>query len=525
VAELSLTGLRVVAGATTLLDGIALTVRTGEVVALVGPSGSGKTLTLRAMLDLLPFRPGRVTGEVRVDGQLRDWRSLRGDVGLLFQDGRGSLEPTRTLGAQIAHAARLAGAAPDTAALLPRLGFPDAAAAAARYPHELSGGMAQRAAVAVALARKSRFLLCDEPTTGLDAPVKVELLRELRQLREVGIVFVTHDLRLLPGFADRILVIEGGRVVDEAATLGELRGAGRRLVEATAAIAAPRWTGRGAEEGAAAGAVAAVEPVARVDGAAVEPVTRVEAPVLCELRALRVVHRRPWSFAPPVVAVDGVDLTVRGGEIVGLVGESGCGKTSLVRAACGLLPRESGSVRVLGIDPAAARRPPPGVQLVVQDANAALNPRLPIGEWVAESAQLHRPGEPAAAAEALAQAGLTARAAALPHQLSGGEKRRVTLATLGLAHPALVFADEPTSGLDAARKADFLDALARTAGPDRALVLVTHDLLLARRACTRLVFLHAGRIVDDVPVGRLGTVTSAPARRLLAAAGLLSAGP
>lgn len=239
MSELRAEGLRVVAGTRELVHGVSLTVRTGEVVALVGASGSGKSLTLRALLDLVPARPGRVGGRVTLDGVERSGASLRGEVGLLFQDARASLDPLRTVAAQVRAAAALAGTPADPVALLARLGFARPAIDAERHPHELSGGMAQRAALALALARRSRFLLCDEPTSALDAHLQVELVRLLRGLDGVGVLFVTHDLRLLPGFADRVLVMDDGRVVEEAAGLDGLTGAGRRLVEATAAIAAP----------------------------------------------------------------------------------------------------------------------------------------------------------------------------------------------------------------------------------------------------------------------------------------------
>ncbi len=494
-AELELRGLTVRSGATTLVSDVNLRVHAGEVVALVGPSGSGKTLTLRAVLGLLSFAPGVVAGGVTIDGQPRTPQSLRGQVGLLFQDGRASLDPLRSLRAQLRHAGGLAGVAANPEDLLGRLGFPSPATAAERYPHELSGGMAQRAAAAAALARQSRFLLCDEPTTGLDAPVAADLVAELRRLTHVGVVFVTHDLRLLPGFADRILVMEGGRIVEEADRVESLSGPGRRLADATRGIAAPGWGGQAL-------------PVAAVAG---KP--------LVSLRNLTVTHRRAWSFQPPVVAVDGVNLEIHGGEIVGLIGESGSGKSSLVRAACGLLQRESGEVTVLGVDPAIRRRPPPRAQLLVQDAAASLNAALTAREWLAESARVHRPTDPDAAPRALRAYGLEHRRDALPHEMSGGERRLLTLAALSLADPLVVFADEPTAGLDAARKADLLEALKASHRPDGALVLVTHDVLLARHLCSRLVFLHAGRIVDDLPTSELERATSPSARRILTAAG------
>lgn len=246
--ELVAEGLRIVAGAQTLVYDATLRVGAGEIVALVGPSGSGKTVLARALLGMLPFSPGRVTGTltVTVDGRTAtprteaEFRPLRGGaIDLLWQDARAALDPLRTIGAQVSAASRLTGlpAAPEAA--LARAGFGDPARVAHLYPHVLSGGMAQRAAIAVALARKSRFLVADEPTTGLDPSIQRAILTQLRLLASagVGLLFITHDLRLLPDFATRVLVMEEGRIVEEAASTAELRGAGRSLVEATRKVA------------------------------------------------------------------------------------------------------------------------------------------------------------------------------------------------------------------------------------------------------------------------------------------------
>jgi ABC-type dipeptide/oligopeptide/nickel transport system ATPase component len=248
VDELVAEGLRIDAGARTLVEDASFRVGAGEIVALVGSSGSGKTVTARALLGMIPFAPGRVAGRVAVTvGGVTttprtdaDFRPLRGGaLGLLWQDARAALDPLRTVGAQVLAAARLAGITVPAAELLARAGFPDPLRVARLYPHELSGGMAQRAAIAVALARDSRFLVADEPTTGLDPSVQREILAQLSALAAAGrgLLFITHDLRLLPGFATRVVVMDRGRTVEEATSIADLTGAGRLLVEATRKVA------------------------------------------------------------------------------------------------------------------------------------------------------------------------------------------------------------------------------------------------------------------------------------------------
>lgn len=246
------------------------------------------------------------------------------------------------------------------------------------------------------------------------------------------------------------------------------------------------------------------------------------APLL-ELRKLRKGYPAPALGLAPAVAVDGVDLTVGPDEVVGLIGESGCGKTTLVRTALGLLRRDGGEARVLGEDPERPRSRDlrRRAQLLLQDPSASLNPGLRIRETLAESARVHRPGAPGAIDEALGRFGLTHRAHARPHELSGGEKRRVTLAMLWLADPVLTVADEPTSGLDAARKAEILDMLLARRKPGAGFLLISHDLPLVLYACTRVVVMDAGRLVDAFAPDTLNASPRHPVtRRLLWAAGM-----
>lgn len=263
--RVDLHGLRVRLGEHTLVDGVDLALRPGEVVALAGPSGSGKTLTARSLLGLVDLAPGAEgTLEVEVDGVVhtpyaaplpsrrardRAFRAVRGRaLGYLPQDAPRSLDPLARIGAQLQRVARLAGDARPVVDWLVRAGFPAAEAArvAGLHPHALSGGMAQRAGIALALARGSRFLVADEPTTGLDAPVQRQLLDAFRALADqgLGILLVTHDLRWLAALADTVHVMDAGRQVEslDATTLaqGTPRSAtARRLVEAARAFASP----------------------------------------------------------------------------------------------------------------------------------------------------------------------------------------------------------------------------------------------------------------------------------------------
>ncbi len=239
MSTLAVHGLTVAHGERRLVDGVSFSLDAGRVVALVGASGSGKSMTLRGLLDLAPTRPGRVAGTVTLDGRPASAAEVRRHCGLLLQDARAALDPLRTVGDQVRLAALHAGATVDAPALLRRLGL--GAAAGDAWPHELSGGMAQRAALAVALARRSTFLLCDEPTSALVAHLQVELVQLLRELDGVGVLLLTHDLRLLPGLADEVLVMEAGAIVDRGPSLAALRGPGRALVEATARIAGPAF--------------------------------------------------------------------------------------------------------------------------------------------------------------------------------------------------------------------------------------------------------------------------------------------
>lgn len=446
----------------------------GQTLAVVGASGCGKTTLARALLGLLP--PGATrTGDVRWRGEAvvgeAAWRRLRGrQIGLVLQDPQSALNPVLTVGEQVAsplgHHGRLS---PPEAwaraiALLDEVRLPAAADLARRHPHELSGGQRQRVGIAAALAAAPALLVADEPTSSLDLIAQreiLELLRDLQRGRGLALIFVTHDLPLVPSVAERVLVLDQGRVV-EGGPVDEVLAAPAHA--ATRALLVPL--------------------------PAAPPPPPAAAPVL-SARGLTV---RRWRGGAVRTVIDGVDLDLCAGEVVGLAGVSGSGKSTLARALAGHLPA-SGSLR----------RPRDGdrraVQLVFQDPAAALDPRQTILATVAEGARAAgRTGDDArrVAGDLLAEVGLPdERAGDLPHELSVGQQRRVVLARALAADPVVLIADEPTASLDPPARARILASLMALQGRHGlAILLISHDLPLLIKVCQRVVVMDDGAIVE-----------------------------
>ena len=418
----------------------ALHAHPGEVVALIGPSGSGKSLILRAIAGIVPaalIASGRIT---------------RPRLAWVAQDARASLDPLRTVRAQ-------ADAGPEALTLS---GFP--AARLDAFPHALSGGEAQRAALLVAVAPRGApppaLLLADEPTTGLDPRARRSLTRALRALTrsEAGpaVLFVTHDQRLLPGFADRIVPV----------------GSPETPPGAPAPLApSPR----------------APSPL---DLTSTAPL--LAASGLCVWPGLTRSPRRNGRGAP---LLRGIDLHVHAGETVCLVGESGSGKTSLLRALNGLCA-STGTLTLLGADPRG--EPSRRTQMLWQDPGTSLDPTLPLHRLLAISERLGRERDTVGRTvdEALRKVDLTHRAEALAGELSGGEQRRASLAQIWLTGARVVLADEPTAGLDAARAAEALTLLRAIVGAEGGILVASHDLTQVLPLCHRVYVLHEGACVD-----------------------------
>ncbi|MGW0028988.1 ABC transporter ATP-binding protein [Streptomyces sp. NPDC003314] len=502
------------------VDGLSLTLAEGRALALVGESGSGKSTVAGALLGLHRGTGARVTGTVRVGGVdvatagPADLRRLRGGIAaMVFQDPLSSLDPYYAVGDQIAEVYRIHAGGSRKAAraraveVLDRVGIPDAARRSRSRPHEFSGGMRQRALIAMALACEPRLLVADEPTTALDVTVQaqiLDLLHELRRETGTALLLVTHDVGVAAESVDEVLVMRDGREV-ERGPVGALLGAPSEPYTRTLLSAVPRLDG----------------PV----GTPPEKASP-EGEVLLEAVGLR---REFGRGKRTVTAVDDVSLTVRAGETLGVVGESGSGKTTLGRMLVRLLDPTGGRLRYGGAEIGALserelrpyRRE---LQMVFQDPVASLNPRRSVGESIADP--LRTAGERderrirGRVRELLDRVGLDPdRYGAYPHEFSGGQRQRVGIARALAAEPRIVVCDEPVSALDVTTQAQVTALLAELqAELGLGLVFIAHDLAVVRQVSDRVAVMRDGRIVEQGTVEEVyGTPRDPYTRQLLAA--------
>ena len=486
-------------GPRTLVDGVSLTLRRGEILGLVGESGSGKSLLCRSILRLLPAPSLRIDGgTVRLGGRdltrasEREMQRVRGGaIGMIFQNPTSHLDPLMRVGDQIAQGAAFhRGLGPRAARaaaveILRQVGFPDPERQRRGYPHEFSGGMRQRAMIGVALACEPEILIADEPTTALDVTIQAQILRlllETRDRRDLSIVLISHDLGVVAQCCDRIAVMRDGRIVE--------------VQEKRALLSAPRHPYTRA-------LIASHPSMTSVAETPQAPATR--APLL-EVEDLRVrfptgaglLSGRPRHFD----AVRGVSLRVMAGETLGIVGESGSGKSTLARAILGLTPLAGGRVRFDGADlaPGGHARLRQEAAMVFQDPLGSLNPRMTVGEALSEVLRLrgHR-DVPGRVRELLDLVALGPEFAdRRPRSLSGGQCQRVGIARALAVDPRLVIADECVAALDVTIQAQIVDLFRELrARMGLTLVFIAHDLAIVRNLCQRVVVMRAGEIVEE----------------------------
>jgi peptide/nickel transport system ATP-binding protein len=525
------------------VDGIRFSIAAGQTLGLVGESGSGKSVTSLSVLGLLPESAEIVAGRISYLGRdlvrlpKRDLRSVRGaEISMIFQEPGTALNPVFKVGSQVAETLRLhqnlsrRESRERVIALLREVGMPDPERRLHSYPHELSGGQKQRVMIAMALACGPRLLIADEPTTALDVTIQaqiLDLLRRLRDERGMAMLFITHDLGVIAEIADDVAVMHRGRLVEQADVLSlfehpqhpytrgllacrpRLDRAFHRLPTVEAFLAGE----------AAAGADETVAPPRRLlhpgADAAGDPTARwVEAderPLLAV--ANLAVHFRSrggwWSRgAPATRAVDDVSFELYRGQTLGLVGESGCGKTTTGRAILRLLELTAGAVTFDGIDLAALkgrelRRLRRRFQLVFQDPYASLNPRMRVETLVTEPMAVHGIGANAAerrerAARLLAEVGLEeAHLRRYPHEFSGGQRQRVAIARALATDPDLLICDECVSALDVSVQAQVLNLL-KDLQERRGLtyLFISHDLSVVKFMADMIAVMRQGRIVE-----------------------------
>lgn len=494
-------------GTISAVSGVSFSLEEGESLGIVGESGSGKSVTCMALMKLLGANARVEANRLTLDGTdilkagKRQMQDLRGRVAaLIFQDPMTAFDPVFTIGHQIAETIRTHRRATQAEALreaenwLKRVEIKNAGDVLNYYPHQLSGGMLQRAMIAMALSCRPKLLIADEPTTALDVTIQAQILQLIKALQaELGmaLIMITHDLGVIAETVDRVIVMYGGKVKEtgpvEAIFDAPKDDYTRQLLGSLRAGEAER---RPAQD------------------------QRGEVPAL-ELKGLRKTYfvKRRGRFGSrevEVPAVRGVDLVVPRNRIVGLVGESGSGKSTTGLMAMRLIPPTDGEIRVEGSDiarlePAALRAFRKRMQVVFQDSYSALNPMLTLTEIITEPMVIHGVGtQKEQVSEALAwleRVGLDRSFAnRYPHELSGGQRQRVAIARALILKPAVLVADEPTSALDVTVKAQIIELLKdlqRQMG--LSLLFISHDLGVVRAFTDSVVVMYRGRVVEKAP--------------------------
>ena len=580
------------------VDGVSLTVGAGEAVGLVGESGSGKTMTGMSVMRLLPKGGSIAGGSIRFAGNeltsLSEpaMRRLRGnEIALISQDPMSSLNPVRTIGSQLREAYQIHVGGSRRAAIkratevLGLVGMPRPAERLDDYPHQFSGGMRQRAMIAIGLVCEPKLLIADEPTTALDVSIQAQILELIDQLRarlSMGVLLITHDMGVIAGHTDRVAVMYAGKVVEQAATgtlfseprhrytealfasmptleqdrdasLTTISGTPPKLIEvAPGCRFAPRCrfaeqdcrsddpalhaATPGQEDGHEHACLYPRMPGARASAAGTrrKPAAVTGKPLLILDGVVKRFSLRPQApFRPGRVvhAVSGVSLNVRAGETFGIVGESGCGKTTLGRMIVGLERPTSGSVIFDGRELGAQRgrefrRHRRDLQIMFQDSAAALDPRMPVSALIAEPLAAQRIGtrreRRAMVADLLDAVGLPPEAARrYPHEFSGGQRQRIAMARALALTPRVIVADEPVSALDVSVQAQILNLM--RALQDRyqlTYVVIAHDLSLLKYLADRIGVMYLGTLVE---MGTSDEVYGAP--RHPYTAGLIKAIP
>jgi ABC-type glutathione transport system ATPase component len=483
-------------GVNKAVDDISFAVESGKITAIIGESGSGKSVACYSLLGLIPQPPGRIDGgHALFDGQdllqlpEAGLRRVRGrDIAMIFQDPMTCLNPYMKIGDQLVEPlvyhkqVSRKDARARAIELLEEVGIRDPDSTIDNYPHEFSGGMRQRVMIAMALINEPRLLIADEPTTALDVTIQAQILQliaDLQKKRDIGVIFISHDLAVVADIADQIVVMQQGRIVESGDREAIFHNAQHPYTRKLLA------------------AIPAGSKASESDHA--EPLIRVS-------------HLCTWfsqgQGKEPVKAVNDVSFEVRRGEVLGLVGESGSGKSTIGRSILRLVPVTSGSVEFDGVDVTALhgselKKMRRRMQMIFQDPFASLNPRMTVYDTLAEPLLLHGIANRKSVAQAVLKlmddVGLArAFVRKYPHEFSGGQRQRIAIGRALATHPDFVVADEPVSALDVTIQAQILD-LMHDLGKEYGLTMlfVSHDLAVVKHIADRILVLYKGEIVEQ----------------------------
>ena len=529
-------------GVVKAVDDISFMVQKGEILGIVGESGSGKSVTVHTLMGLVPQPPGSIEGgtatfdETDLLGASPEaQRALRGKrIAMIFQDPMTSLNPYLRISEQLIEPLLIHGLADrETAlnkavAMLEKVGIRDAAERVHSYPHEFSGGMRQRVMIAMALITNPEVLIADEPTTALDVTVQAQILRLLKELQAdlgVSVIFITHDLGVIAELADRVVVMYRGHIVEQGDVLSIFDQPQHPYTKGLLACR-PRLESKFKvlptvsdylDETEVDGQVELSE---KPDAAAhIESLQQVADPeldendLLLEVSGLQVhFPERAGFFSAPkgvVKAVDGISFTVPRGSTLGLVGESGCGKTTTGRAILNLVPPTAGSVQfvgqeIAGFDAAAMLPLRKRMQIIFQDPYSSLNPRLTIEQALTEPMAVHGIGQHHAerrdrAAALLDEVGLDARfLRRYPHEFSGGQRQRICVARALSLEPEFIVCDEAVSAMDVSVQAQVLNLLKELQlRRNLTYIFISHDLSVVKFMADTMAVMEGGRIIEQ----------------------------
>ena len=525
---------------TTSVKKSSFTVYPGELVAIVGESGSGKSITALSVLQLLP-KEAVVNGEILFNQDepvdllklsAKKITSIRGNkIAMIFQEPMTSLNPVFTCGYQVMEAIQLhqqvskATAQQKTIELFEKVQLPDPSNLINRYPHEISGGQKQRVMIAMAMSCNPALLIADEPTTALDVTVQktiLELIRSLQQENNMGVIFITHDLGVVADIADKILVMYKGEIVEQGNARDILfkpqhpytkallacrpagQPKGKRLPVVSDFMETENKTQASSIKPQEADHVANNEP---------QTTNHKQQTSLLEIKNLSVhfpVKKNLFGKATQYFkAVDDVSFRVQHGDIVGLVGESGCGKTTLGRTILQLIKPTSGKILLQGKDltqikPAQLRNMRKNLQIVFQDPYGSLNPRITIGDAILEPLKVHsalanNKQRREKVMELLQKVSLdTDHINRYPHQFSGGQRQRICIARALALNPSFLIFDESVSALDVSVQAQVLNLLSDLKKEfGFTAIFISHDLSVVHYICNRILVMHKGKIVEE----------------------------